>query len=190
MPSEAELTVAFHELYDVQGGCWVWRAGLNSQGFAIFQGTLAYRWAVVHLQHRTIPPHERWVNRCTNKRCVNPDHWEGRVAREVRHLAEENNTPPQAELRVVYDAVNARARALGLRLDWRLPWVRMHQSGAMENPDLWRVLAELSPEPETRPAWRFWRIAMAYPPEVEAEHRRFWAAHPRTAAGQMPHTQE
>jgi len=58
-------------------GCWIWRAGLNSNGYGMvrFQGKVRSAHRVSYeLTHKPIPSGMVVMHSCDNKRCVNPNH--------------------------------------------------------------------------------------------------------------------
>jgi len=61
----------------VAGGCWIWRGGVNLEGYGFLSNAgrnlLAHR-AAVELDGREIPPGALVCHHCDNPQCVNPAH--------------------------------------------------------------------------------------------------------------------
>lgn len=63
----------FEDLYVIsEAGCWEWRGGLTSHGYARFKGDYGHRYAVEIVAGRPIPEGMHVDHLCRNRACVNP----------------------------------------------------------------------------------------------------------------------
>jgi hypothetical protein len=65
----------FTRLVEQGAGCWRWTGKQSATGYAVFRGSYLHR--VMHrLFRRRISPEMVLGNRCGNRACCNPWHWE------------------------------------------------------------------------------------------------------------------
>jgi hypothetical protein len=56
-------------------GCWLWLGSLDRDGYGLYRGRPAHRWAWL-ADGRTLDPALTLDHLCATRRCVRPDHME------------------------------------------------------------------------------------------------------------------